>query len=341
MTSLWKLVPADRLLLDEQTTHPVDPAAELPVGTDRTLAEHLELHGTHVDREIVAEAHGALIEPTRGWIVRAPNGLVRESLPYATRSDAPSLSRYYAKRIAGTQTRLYDGVLSLRDKHDSNYWHVLSDVLPRLFVFERAGLSLDLPVVVARHLYDAPYFQPLLRRSGLDRLTWVVQDPCVHVRARRAYVCRAFRYSKTHFDRLLELLGAGASDGDRRLFVTRRGRYRSLTNLDEIEQIATEAGLEVVDPGSLTFDEQIAMFAGARKVAGVHGAGLANVLFRAGGALDVLELFSPTWFEPSYFELCRLYGFGYAALVGEAQAGFEFSIPPDRFAAQLERLLAS
>jgi Glycosyltransferase 61 len=336
---LWKLVPADRLLLNEETTHPVE-ASELPADIDEKLADYLVVHGTHVDREYVAEVEGGVIEPARGWVVHPPHRLVRESLPYATRRAAPSPFRFAAKRVVGRSTERYDAVLSLRDKHDLNYWHAISDVLPRLFVYERAGLSLDLPVVVARHLYDTSYFRAMVARAGLEKMTWIVQDRGLHIRSRLTYVCRVIRYRRSTLDQLLSLLGAGATEGERRLFVTRRARYRSLTNLAEIEGIAMDAGFEVVDPGDLTFDEQVAAFSAARYVIGIHGAGVANVLWRAGGRLDLLELFSPTWFEPSYFEVCRLYGFGYAALVGDPQPEHEFSIPVDRFAAALERLLA-
>lgn len=338
----WSSVEVGRLLLEDEVARPVD-ASSLSAVSDARLVRSFVAQARRVDRRYVREVPRPLLEPTRGWAVRFPARLVGDSLPYARVEphDTPSLARYYAKRMLG-RTRRVDELLSLRDRSEWNYWHVVADLLPRLFLFEEAGLSLALPVVVAAHVYESAYFGALVTRGGLERVNWLVQGPRLNVRARRGWFGSAGRYRREVFDGLLARLGVDgvAPAAERRLFVTRTGGgWRSVSNIGELERIAERLGFDVVDPGALPLDEQIELFAGARAVAGIHGAALTNLLFRAGHPLDLFEIFSPDWLESMYFEVCRLYGHGYAALVGESSGGFDFSVPPDAFAAGLEQLL--
>jgi hypothetical protein len=335
------MAPEEGRVLHERWEPTLVGIDDLACGTDPRVGESFRRHAADTYLEYVVELDRALVEPSRGWAVRGLNRLVPRSLPYGKREHAPAAARYLVKRLGyGTRPLRLETLVSLRDKYETGYWHVFDDVLPRLFVLRSVGVGDDVPIVVSQALHDAPYFRAILARTGLDRRNWVVQNGRVHVRGERAYFCRPLRYHRPYFDRLLRLVSPEPA-GDRRLFVTRRGRYRTLSNLAEIEGVADAAGLEVVDPGELSFDEQVALFASARKVAGVHGAGLANLLFRAGAPLDLLELFPSSWIEPPYRWVCRAYGYGYRAMVGELTGEYDFTIDPRAFERELEALVAT
>lgn len=68
-------------------------------------------------------------------------------------------------------------------------------------------------------------------------------------------------------------------DGPDRIFVTRRTGKRRCRNLAEVERIFARRGYAVVQPELLPLVEQVALFAGARVVAGFGGAGMFNLLY--------------------------------------------------------------
>ena len=81
----------------------------------------------------------------------------------------------------------------------------------------------------------------------------------------------------------------------RKLFVTRsEGATRRLLNSDEIERIAEQSGFEIVACERLSFGEQVRLFSEARIIAGVHGAGLVNMVFAPSGT-QVIELIGPRY----------------------------------------------
>jgi hypothetical protein len=311
--------------------------------SDERVRAAFEERSRDVFTEYVAEVENALLEPSWGWAVEGANRLVPRTVPYAKLEQAPHVGRFLVKRaLYGTRPLRVDEVVSLRDRYETYYWHLFGDLIPRLLVLEAQGVG-ELPIVVAKPVFEAPYFQAALARTSLGRRRFVVQDGKRHVRAGRAYFCRPLRFSKPHLEGVLGMLGAASSplrDG-RRLFVTRNRPYRNLANLPEIESIAAAAGLEVVEPGELSFEEQIELFAGAAKVVAIHGGGLANLIFRAGRPLDLFELLPEWWLDPHYFFVAAMFGFGYRPLVGETAPDSQFRIEPQRFEHELERFLAT
>jgi capsular polysaccharide biosynthesis protein len=78
------------------------------------------------------------------------------------------------------------------------------------------------------------------------------------------------------------------STGPRRLYVARSSRRR-IVNEDELRATLERHGFSEVSAEGLSVSEQIALFAQAEAVIGVHGAGLANSVYSPPGAL-LIEL---------------------------------------------------
>ena len=64
-----------------------------------------------------------------------------------------------------------------------------------------------------------------------------------------------------------------------KIFVTRREGKRGCSNFPEVEALFAAHGFEIVTPEKLSIPEQVAMFAGARVVAGFGGAGMFNLVY--------------------------------------------------------------
>ena len=87
-------------------------------------------------------------------------------------------------------------------------------------------------------------------------------------------------------------IGKSSQGGRRRLFVTREGTSRHIINHAEVCATLEQRGFSELAAEGLTVQEQIALFAEAEAVIGVHGAGLANAVFSPPGTL-LIELQSP------------------------------------------------
>lgn len=67
---------------------------------------------------------------------------------------------------------------------------------------------------------------------------------------------------------------------DKKIWITRQNsRLRKIKNFDEIEKILTKFGFEIVDFDTMNFSEQVINVMQADTIGGIHGGGLANMLF--------------------------------------------------------------
>ncbi|WP_029007472.1 glycosyltransferase family 61 protein [Azospirillum halopraeferens] len=101
----------------------------------------------------------------------------------------------------------------------------------------------------------------------------------------------------------------------RRLFVRRgtTGR-RTPVNEDEVANALEPRGFRSVDPGAMSFVEQVALFAGADVIVGGHGAAFTNLLFAPADA-TVVELRGSVR-QPFFGRLAAGRGMRYAEVPG-------------------------
>ena len=107
------------------------------------------------------------------------------------------------------------------------------------------------------------------------------------------------------------------------LYVSRQKTgARRIINAEAVEAALGAAGFETVFPEDLDFSDQVALFSRAARVAGVKGAGLANIMFCRPGT-EVL-VFSPGDFpDPFFWDLATPRGLAYAEIFSRAPASLE------------------
>lgn len=200
--------------------------------------------------------------------------------------------------------------------HDTNYWHWLFDVLPRISAagsngesvggctvlvpyndrrFQRETLEMlgVSPVnIVNSHIHRRVQAEELLATTGpLDHgvAGWVVD--CV-----RQSVLPEARPPQSVTPRIY----------------IRRGdaEVRQLRNEREVEQLLTLWGFSCLDLSAFLVREQAGLMAQAECVIGPHGAALTNIAFVRPGTC-VIELVSTAWQTPVYEELAASVGAQY------------------------------
>jgi capsular polysaccharide biosynthesis protein len=86
----------------------------------------------------------------------------------------------------------------------------------------------------------------------------------------------------------LPMMGRKATP--KRFFVRRTGLLRNMTNEAEVLEFFEKAGWTIVDFVNVPFAEQVAWFAQAEAIAGIHGSGMTNSLWSRRGC-KIIELF--------------------------------------------------
>jgi capsular polysaccharide biosynthesis protein len=133
---------------------------------------------------------------------------------------------------------------------------------------------------------------------------------------------------------------------DRRLFISRaKSAWRRLRNEDDCWPIFAAHGYERVFMEDYSFDEQRALIGEAAVVAGVHGAGLTNVIFGAPG-LHVIEIADAAFPNPQVYALASAMRHRYwlliASPVGTFRPGYhDLVVDVDELRAVVERVEGS
>lgn len=115
--------------------------------------------------------------------------------------------------------------------------------------------------------------------------------------------------------------GESAVPPGRMIYISRKkASRRNLSNRAEVEAVLRHAGFETVVMEDLTFAEQVALMRETRVLAGLHGAGLGNMIFCAEGA-HVLEIMDPGYPSPNFYALAAALGHHYWLVAAEGVGG--------------------
>ena len=173
----------------------------------------------------------------------------------------------------------------------ANWGMWLLQGLPNAFAFVSAGQS-------GRFLCYAPerWQQNLLAYVGIHPDRLIQQEPWATYRCREVALHQVSTVDLVVDDLTRAMFGAIAArcraaamlPSARKLYVSRRsitkrlgGRYRALENEDALIAALESRGYLVVEPETLSFEDQVVRFSQASAVVGLGGAGLFNTAFCA------------------------------------------------------------
>ena len=197
-----------------------------------------------------------------------------------------------------------------------NYCHFLLDGLCRLHLFEEAGIRIDDVDWVYCPAPPSANARRLFERLAIpaEKVVWLGESTAV--RPDTLFVA-TFPGTRRNIPRWLpdfvqRRWPALPSRTDRRLYVSRAGYRRTVTNAAAVERILAAAGFEAYDPA--TADDPQRDFAEAAIVVGAHGAGMANIVWCRPGT-RILEWLPSDHIQPYYYSLAEAAGLDYSCLV--------------------------
>lgn len=130
----------------------------------------------------------------------------------------------------------------------------------------------------------------------------------------------------------------------RRIYLTRMGSKRCITNEEEIRHLLERYDISTVRLEDMSFHMQVQLFSNAELVIAPHGAGAANIIFLPEGA-SVIELFSPNYVVPCYWRIANVRKCNYAILLGKPYRSFEpgsesYMVNPRELECLIKRVIA-
>ncbi|VXD25014.1 tetratricopeptide repeat protein [Planktothrix paucivesiculata] len=205
------------------------------------------------------------------------------------------------------------------------YFHWMVDILPRLELLRQSGIKFDQIDWFLVNSYQAPFQRETLTRLGIPEFKILESDRFSHIQAQQLIVPSWAGYmgwlQPWAMDTLRRwFLPRGQNPGrnyPERIYISRGdATYRRVLNEDEVIQFLRPWGFVTVQLETLSFAEQVALFAQAKVIMGAHGSGLTNILFCQPGT-QVIEWMSPHYNRHYYWVISQYLGLEHYCLTGE------------------------
>ena len=230
--------------------------------------------------------------------------------------------------IFSRRAREVDKAIVLHSRYEDSYYHFLFDVVPKLEIIDRAGIATTVPVIVTEGLAGKKFFVEAIGLGLFGSRPVVVQGKKEIIAARELYVVRPDAYTERQLSFPAKRFGSIADSRARdRLYISRSGTpgtSRQIINEEDLVARLRELGFSVIDPGRIPLADQIACFARSSIVVGPHGAGLANILFRYGAPMALVEMINPTQkYHHHFFQISTHCGYFYRATLNNTERGDE------------------
>jgi hypothetical protein len=227
----------------------------------------------------------------------------------------------FLRPTLGTVEHVPGTVLSLTTRGAAaNYYHFMYDAIARYGVFEESLPGTRIDAVIVPHA--TRYQKQLLELAGIE-------GPWLQPRANHTFTADRLLVPSTPNQALdaprsavswlrKRLPATSTGDTPKRLYLSRGNLPNTRRYVEEAALMARleKQGFTMIDPGTLTVQEQINAFAGAEFILAPHGAGLTNITFCSPGA-KVMEMFAPSYVHLGLWNIAEaIDGVEYRYLVG-------------------------
>ncbi|HEY9864131.1 MAG TPA: tetratricopeptide repeat protein, partial [Candidatus Obscuribacterales bacterium] len=205
------------------------------------------------------------------------------------------------------------------------YFHWMVDILPRLELLRQSGIKLEQIDWFLVNSYQAPFQRETLTRLGIPEFKILESDRFPHIQAQQLIVPSFAGYmgwlQPWAIDTLRRWFLPKSRNPGRnypeRIYISRgNASYRRVLNEDEVIDFLRPWGFVTVQLETLSFGEQVALFAQAKVIMGAHGSGLTNILFCQPGT-QVIEWMSPHYNRHYYWVISQYLGLEHYCLTGE------------------------
>jgi capsular polysaccharide biosynthesis protein len=302
-----------------QVQPPIDLDRVLPIGLPPNHWAFAANQKQHIEENFVAHIRNGRVVDHYGAAVTEDDTLLFDLSPYYGAFRGSQHPMFLRLRLPEVHD-IAGSISVLTTRGVDNYYHFLTDVLPRLDLLERAGVTSTTYVVNRTTRFQ---------REMLDHLG-ITEDRCIqsaefpHIRADELVVASVpdghLRTPPWITPWLRnKFLPDDLAPPHRRLYLGRGNKKntRRVENEEELLRVLEPLGFVAIDPGQMSVADQVRHFAEAECVVGAHGAALVNMAFCPPGA-GIIEIFPPDYVNVCYWALAStVEGLRYRYLVGD------------------------
>ncbi|WP_162578453.1 glycosyltransferase family 61 protein [Variovorax sp. PBS-H4] len=203
--------------------------------------------------------------------------------------------------------------INLMHEHSENYFHFIAETLPRMILVEEADISAEVPYLFETGLHEN--LRQLIDLVNVKGRPIVWLEPGCLVFFKTMYLpdnvsCVPNAYgggaaaTKTALDinrisvAVQRCKRALVPQGDlrrRKMYVSRRGRYRNIVNQQMIERVLSRLDFDLRSVDHLDLKDQVSLFDSAEVIISPTGAQLTNIVWcRPGAVLNYLVADHPS-----------------------------------------------
>ena len=227
------------------------------------------------------------------------------------------------EQISGT-------VAAIASLSGHNYFHWMVDILPRLELLRRSGVSWQAIDWIWINSVQHPFQQETLEALGIPASKLLSSDRHPYIQAELVVPSFAghlgwlepwaLRFLRDTFLPLGEQVRPIQDRPFDRIYISRaNANHRRVLNEAEVIEQLQPLRFVPVRLETLSFAEQVALFAQAKVIVAPHGGGLTNLLFCQPGTV-VVELASPHYLRHYFWAMSQPLKLRHFLLTGEAIA---------------------
>ncbi|NQT91380.1 MAG: glycosyltransferase family 61 protein [Lentisphaerae bacterium] len=238
--------------------------------------------------------------------------VIPETVDY-TRKAHRNAPTFYKKILCRKVRRISGTAVVVHNTYFKNFYHWMLEALPRLFLVR--DMIGDATLILCDDV--EPFHEQTLRYYDFKDLVMIKRDELAFA-DRLLFPSPHYEQYGQHNAALLSAMAGwmrekdgrvhASADRPEKVFVSREpARSRRLANRDEVADTFREFGFVEVVAGELSIPDQVDLFSGARQMAGVHGAGLANIIHMKSPGL-IVEIVNEEHRHSCFFNLASALG---------------------------------
>lgn len=266
----------------------------------------------------------------------------------------PHLHRIYGQISLERETSIRSRAVVLTGPGArDNYFHWCLELLPQIHLLAKSGLfHPDTDTFLINH-NRTPYQEQTLDHLGLRPSRVIRTYPGIKIEADELIVPTLAIHDDAVASWAVQFLRERFKSNPHplpgaKLFLDRGdAKRRRILNAGQVAAFLRDRGYTIVDPATMTFQEQARLFGSARAIVACHGAGLTNLCFVQPGT-TVVEIFSPHYAPDYYRVISHHVGAHYRCISGsvvrprrvsDRQVLLEpYTVPLDRLETALQRM---
>lgn len=238
-------------------------------------------------------------------------------------------------RLNKVDKELKSGII-VSGKFSANYYHEVYENLIKLLVIPECDISSDVPIIVDAIVAKVDSFNKILHYLSDDlgrdivfvgsKELFLIHNAYVispvnkvtaHLKERNVVVNEDYIYDDIYLKAFRNRLLPNASKKrfPSKVFISRTNVNKRNFNEDEVLEVLKGYGFERVCPETMTFEEQMALFANADWIIGGSGAAFSNLLFCKPGCrilciVDSIKYGYPIFSTLAYLANCKMLYYG-------------------------------